>query len=486
MNHPLTEARKTLLLALPMVIGQVATQLMHATDLAMIGRVGVVPLAAATFGVTVFNLCWLIGIGPITAVSILVGEAHGAGDEVRARFVVRHGLIVSGLIGTLLSLLLMFVVSRTSIWHFGQPAEVIEEAWTYLLYLCATTVPLLLFITFKAYDEARGWPWLPLWFNAGSIVLNIALNWVFIYGHLGAPPMGLAGAGLATLLSRVIVLMFFWVYERRAPHIALRWTAQEWRKIDFKLCLELLWLGIPISLQIVFEVAAFNCALFMMGWLPHGTVALAAHAIALNYAALAFMVPLGVMFAASIRIGQARGSGNYKQARVIGWTTIGVAVIFMSVVAVVFSLGRHQLPYLFLNDSVGDAAPAVISLASTLLFIAAAFAVFDGIQVSAIGVLRGYRDVRLPTVISFIAYWLLCLPIGFGLAFRLDGTDAVPPLVARVIAFLPLPAGGAMGAPGVWAGLVVGLVVVAVAMLGRFVVISRREHSGGDPLSQSI
>lgn len=457
-----------------MVIGQVASQLMHATDLAMVGRVGVVPLAAATFGVTVFNLFWLIGIGPVSAMSILAGEAHGAADEGRARFVARHGLIVTGGMAAAISLVLVGIVLGTSIWHLGQPAEVLAEARTYLLYLAATTLPLLLFITFKAYDEARGWPWLPLWYNAGSIVLNIVLNWIFIYGHLGVPAMGLAGAGLATLLSRLAVLAAFWFHQVRSERIGLRWSWPEWLTVDWRLCLEMLRLGMPIGLQIIFEVAAFNCALFMVGWLPDGAVALAAHAIALNYAALAFMVPLGVMFAASIRVGQARGAREFVRARIIGRSTIAVAVGFMGTVAIVFTLGRHQLPYLFLNDSVGEAAPAVIALASTLLLFAAAFAVFDGIQVSAIGVLRGYRDVRLPTVLTFVAYWLICLPTGFYLGFRLDGSDALPPTLAAIVDALPLPPGLGRGAPGVWTGLVLGLVVVSLALLWRFAVISRR------------
>jgi multidrug resistance protein, MATE family len=479
MPDSLLEVRKTLWLALPMVIGQVASQLMHATDLAMVGRVGVVPLSAAAFGATVYNFFWLFGIGPVTALSILVGEAHGAGREDQARFVLRQGLVLTAVFGLILTGLVLGLTQGTDFWRLGQPAEVADGARNYLAYLAASTTPLLLFIAFKAYNEARGWPWLPLWFNLGSILLNIVLNWIFIYGNLGAPAMGLDGAGLATFLSRVLTLVAFWAYLRRAPRPGLSWTRAEWRVIDPRKCWELLRLGMPIGFQIVLEVAAFSSALIFVGWLPNGTVALAAHSIALNYAALAFMVPLGVMFAASIRVGQARGAAEFARARVIGWSTLAVAVGFMACVALVFTLGRHQLPHLFLQETVGDDAPAVIALASTLLLLAAAFAVFDGTQVTVIGVLRGYRDVRLPTIFTFIAYWLLCLPMGFWLAFRLDGTDTLPGPVARVVDWLPLPPGLGLGAPGVWLGLVLGLVVVSIALVWRFVVIGRRAEEEG-------
>ena len=468
------EARKTLALASPMVLGQLATHAMQVTDMAMVGRVGVVPLAAASFGATVFGFFWLLGIGPVTALGIVVGEAHGASDDARARRVLRHGMVVVAAAGVLLTTLLVGVAGGTNWWHLGQPAEVIAATRSYLFYLAGSTVPLLLFISYKAYAEARGWPWLPLWFVLGSILLNIALNWVFIYGHLGAPAMGLDGAGLATLLSRLVVLaVFAWFLAVYRP-IRLRWRLGEWLRNEVRLLWELCRLGFPISLQILFEVGAFNLALIMMGWLPDGTVALAAHSIALNYAALAFMVPLGVMFATSIRVSQARGAGRLEQARQIGWSAIGISALFMGGVAAFFVLGRQELPYLFLHDNVGDAAPAVLTLASTLLLFAAAFAVFDGVQVVTVGVLRGYRDVRGPTVLAFVVFWLVCLPMGFLLGFRLDGTDGVPPLVAWLVASLPLPQGGGMGAEGVWMGLVLGLVLISLALLGRFVVIARR------------
>jgi MATE family multidrug resistance protein len=478
MSRLLPEARQTLLLALPMVIGQVCGQLLQVVDLAMVGRVGVLPLAAGMFGNTVFTLFWLFGIGPITAVTILAGEAHGAGDDRRARTVVRHGLVVVGFFALLISSLLGALVMWTEFWHLGQPADVVAEAKPYLFYLGASMLPLLLFIVFKAYSEARGWPWLPLWFNIGAIFLNIFLNWIFIFGNLGAPAMGLTGAGLATLLARVIALIAFWAYLHRSAKTTLRWAWPEWLRVDGRLCFDLIRLGVPIGLQIVFEVGAFSCALFMMGWLPDGAIALAAHAIALNFASLAFMVPLGVMFAASIRVSQARGAGEFHRARTIGWSTLHVAVVFMSAVAVVYALGRHHLPYLFLDDTVGAEAPAVLALASTLMLFAAGFAVFDGIQVTAIGVLRGYRDVRFATLVTFVAFWLLCLPAGFYLGFKLDGTDAVPLPLQAVIEVLPVGAGQGWGAPGVWAGLVLGLFVVAVVLAVRFIFVARRAISG--------
>ncbi|MFP4282567.1 MAG: MATE family efflux transporter [Opitutales bacterium] len=476
MASNLTEVRKTLWLALPMVIGQVASQLMHVTDLAMVGRVGVVELAGAAFGNNVFNIVWLIGIGPVTAMSILVGEAHGGGREHRARTVLRHGLLVVGAFALFLGGGLAWVVLGSDIWHLGQPEEVIAAARTYLLFLASSTLPLLLFIVFKAYSEARGWPWLPFWFNAGSILLNIFLNWVFIYGNLGAPRLELAGAGLATVLSRVVALVALALFMRASARTQVRWPLAEWGQFDPRLGLDVVKLGIPIGLQILFEVGAFNCAVFMIGWLPDGTVSIAAHSIAINLTALAFMVPLGVMFAASIRVGQARGAGNQAQARQIGWSTIGVAVGFMACVALTFVVGREWLPYLFLSEDVGDRAGDVVALASSLLLLAAAFAIFDGAQVTAIGVLRGFRDVRWPTLMTFVAYWVICLPLGFWLAFHFDGREQFPGVLATVAKWLP--EGPGLGPHGVWIGLCVGIIAICFAVLVRFHIIGNRAVKG--------
>jgi|TARA_B110000438_G_scaffold240764_1_gene239579 MATE family multidrug resistance protein len=471
MSGALEQMRKTLKLAFPMVIGNLATQLMYVVDMAMVGRVGVAELAAGTFATNVFNIFWFVGLGIVTAISVSVGEAHGAGDDQKARHVVRNGFFVAGFASAVLGGGLAAIVYWTDLWHLGQPEEVIVLGRDYLLLLAASSVPLMLFIVQKAYCESRERPWEPLWFNLGAIALNVVLNWILIYGNLGAPALGLVGAGIATLLSRIIVLIASTLWIRMRSGMSLRWSRQEWMAFDWVQAKDLTFLGIPIGLQIFFEIAAFNCAGFMMGWLPNGVVAIAAHSIALNYAGLAFMVPLGVMFAAVIRVGQARGAGRLEEARTIGWTTIALAAVFMAGMAAIYALGRNWLPRLYLDDSVGTRAPEVLALASILMLFAAALAIADGVQVTAIGVLRGYRDTRIPTLLAFVGYWLGCLPLGFWMGFRLDGSEALP---GPINALLPyFPEGLGWGAPGIWAGICISMIPVAVAMFFRFRYTSR-------------
>lgn len=467
----LSEMRATWRLAVPMMIGQVASHAVQVVDMAMIGRVGVAPLAAATFSNNVFWIFVLFTFGLGSALSIMVSEAHGRGDHGKKHEILRIGLLVCGAAAILGAVLLGGLVSGTDWWTLGQPAEVIAEARSYLVYLAISMVPLLLFSSLKGYCEAVDDPWTPFYHLIVAIIANIALNWVFIFGNLGAPAMGLDGAGLATVLARVLSMLTLWWWMSWARKHRLRWRWREFFRFEAGQKWELVKLGAPIGLQISFEVAAFNCAVFMMGWLPHGTVAIAAHSIAINYAALAFMVPLGLMFAVSIRVGQARGSGRLREAERIGWGATLMAIAFMIVVAVTFVTLRDYLPYLFISESVGDDAPAVLALASLLLLFAAAFAVFDGMQVVLAGALRGYRDVRVPTIITFVAYWIICLPLGFYFAFALDGTDRIP----AGLAWLEGPFSGlGYGAKGIWSGLCLGIALSASSLLLRFWIVAKR------------
>lgn len=460
-----------------MVLGQVATHAVQVVDLAMIGRVGVDPLAAATFATNVFLLFALFTFGLASALSIMVGEEHGRGDPARAKEILRIGLLVCGAAAIFSGGALGGIVFWTDWWQLGQPREILAEASSYLIYLAVSMIPLQLFYSLKGYCEAVNRPWLPLIFLTLAIVANVALNWVFIFGNLGAPAMGLDGAGLATVLARIIALVGLWAWMARAPAHRLRWGWAAFFRIEIARKWELLKLGAPIGLQICFEMAAFNAAVFMMGWMPDGAVALAAHSIAINYAALVFMVPLGLMFSVSIRIGQARGEGDPFKARRIGWGSVIMAMGFMATMALCFVTFRNYMPYLFLSPSVGDDAPAVIALASVLLLFAAAFAIFDGVQIVASGALRGYRDVRLPTVITFVVYWLICLPLGFVLAFRLDGTDRLPAPLQTLANIVPFDGAG-LAARGVWVGLCAGLALAAISLSIRFYFVSRPEAKG--------
>lgn len=476
MNPLLGEMRATWRLALPMVIGQVASHLVQFADMAMIGRVGVHSLAAASFANNVFFLFILFSFGLGSALSILVSEAHGRRDHAEKLEILRIGLLVCGAAAVVGALALSGLVLGTNWWHLGQPEVVLAEAKSYLIYLAVSMVPLLLFSSLKGYCEAVDDPWNPLLHLCGAIAANVFFNWVFIFGNLGAPAMGLDGAGLATVMARTLSVVTLWIWMGWARKHRMRWRWREFFRFEVRRKWELIRLGTPIGLQISFEVATFNVAVFMMGWMPNGPVAIAAHAIAMNYCALAFMVPLGVMFAVSIRVGQARGDNNLPQARRIGLAAAIMVAAFMLVVAFIFITFRDWLPFLFLSVAAENEVELVLALASKLLLFGAIFAVFDGLQVVLIGALRGFRDVRIPTIISFVTYWVICLPLGFVLAFRLDGTDRLPGVVAKMADMLPA-IGQGFGAEGIWIALCIALSLAGVVASVRFWWVVWRGHA---------
>ena len=431
----LREARATLALAIPMTTGQLGQMLLGFSDSLMIGRVGVVPLAACAFANNVLNPLFVTGIGLIAGVSILAAQAHGAQRPREAGETLRHGLVIS--IGTGLLLVAVVLLSGPFLTLFRQPPEVLAQARPFLVIVGWSLVPALAWQCLKQYCEALSHPLLPTLAMLGTVLLNIFLSWVLIYGHLGAPARGLGGAAWATFTARRVLLAFTAGLVLRSPRfrdaLPERWAARlSWTQIRRQLAV-----GLPVAVQLFFEVGFFALAAVLIGSL--GAMPLAAHQVAITYAALTFMVPLGVSMAVSVRIGQAVGAGEKARVRIIGLGGIGMAVAFMAATATVFLLAGAPLAGLAVVD-----APTA-ALAAQLLVVAGVFQVFDGAQVASMGALRGLTDVRLPTAIAFVSYWLIALPTCylFGIA-RHDG------------------------ARGVWWGVTLGLAVASAGLLARF------------------
>ena len=276
----------------------------------------------------------------------------------------------------------------------------------------------------------------------GAVVLNVFASWVLIYGHLGAPALGLVGAGWATLGARTLTLVVTGALVLRSPRfretLPARWLAGlSWRRLRAQLGI-----GLPVALQLLLEVGTFSLAALMMGWF--GAPALAAHQVAVSYAALTFMFPLGIASAVGIRVGQAVGAGDRGQVRIIGLGGIGMAVVLMSVFAVGFLLGGGQLARLFIHD-----APTA-ALAARLLLVAGVFQVFDGTQVVSMNALRGLPDMRVPTALAFVSYWLVAIPAAYFIGIV-----------------------GHYGPLGIWWGLAAGLAFAATTLLGRFLARTR-------------
>ncbi len=427
----LHESRLTLRLALPLMIGQLSQMLLGVADTVMVGHLGVKDLAALTFANSLFHVPFVFGIGLLTGISVFTSNSRGAGDAAGARGSCRHGLYLATTLG-----LVLFVISWIISDHldaFGQPPEVAARTTVFFRIVMASVIPALASIALKNHADALNRPWPPFWIFLGGVGLNVGLNWVMIYGKLGCPELGFEGAAWATLISRITILVAMICWLLRAKGLR-EWVPYRWfRAPDFADLRRLLSVGLPASIQMVCEVSAFSLAGLIMG--SFGSAAMAAHQIAITLAATAFMIPLGLSMALTVRIGEAHGAGEMHRLRPIvvsGWFLAGLYSITGAGFFLVF--GKF-LASLFIS------APDVIMLAGAMLVIVAVFQLFDSLQVASSAMLRGLRDARVPAVMGFAAYWLVGLPVGAVLAF-----------------------GFQLGAVGVWWGLAAGLFVAAITL----------------------
>ena len=438
------EVRRTLGLAGPIIMGQLGQMLMQIIDTVMVGRIGVVPLAGAALGGSIFTVILVFGFGLCAAVHVRVAQAYGAGQKERCATVLRHGVIIA----------IVYAVICGSGIHagidflgkIGQPPDVVEQTKPYLVLIGWSLVPILTYQCFKNFCEAQNRQWLPFCVLFAGLFLKVILNWIFIFGRFGFPAWGLWGAGLSTMVTRVFMLgllITVVAYSRRLVILEKVGSIFSFQASFFR---QLLGLGVPSASQFLFEAGAFTMVSLMMGWISAQW--LAAHQIAVQVAALSFMVPLGMSFAVAIRVGHAVGSEDRAAVRHIGFGAIGFAVCFMSLCALVLYNWRLELPTLFIDN------PEVIRRASQLLVVAAIFQVFDGVQIVCLGALRGLADVKVPAVMIFCVYWGICIPSGYVFAFILKYQGL-----------------------GLWFGLLIGLVTASIFLAIRFFLITRRVSS---------
>lgn len=414
--------------------GHVGQMLMGLVDTVMVGRVGVVPLAACAFANTVLSVPFVFGFGVLSAVSVRAAHAFGSNSPGEAASVARGGFLIALLLALPFVGLAYLLLPWISV--FGQPEEVNGIVGTYLLYCAWSMVPAFWTSVSKSFCEAFSRPWVPFWIVMGGVLLNIFLNWIFIFGNLGAPAMGIDGAGLATLLARVASALALFLYPRFARGLREAWPRGPLLVGSVTPARILARIGLPAGGMHLFEVSGFAFGSLMMGWISVN--ALAAHQIAIICAATTFMVPLGLSQALCVRVGQCRGSGRLDLLRPIIWggalLTLGVMSTFM----LGFVFGGRFLASAFIGE------PEVVELTAKLLMVAGVFQIFDGVQVVAAGTLRGFEDTRVPMLIGIFSYWVVALPISYTGAFVVG-----------------------WGAPAVWVGFVVGLGVAAVALSMR-------------------
>jgi len=429
----LRELPATLRLAAPITAGQVGQMLMGVADTVMVGQVGTLPLAACSFANSVLMVVAIAGYGVFTAVSVRVSHAHGAGVAESMSRALYAGLGLAAVFG--LAGALFFHAAYPVFHYFGQAPGVVEEARAYTLIVGWSLLPSFAIAVLRNYLDSQSRPWPAFWIMLGGVLLNVVLNWILIYGKLGAPEMGLAGAGWATLISRIATVVglvwYVWGGSLRPRH---RLT------FDRSLLSEnaaILRLGVPAGLSLLSEVGAFTVAAILIGHL--GAVPLAAHQIAITCASTTFMFPLGVAMASTVRIAQATGAGRKNLLRPIAAGAWAIGLIVMAAFALILLVANHPIAAAFVRD------PEVISIAASLLVVAGIFQLVDGVQVVGSGLLRGLRDTTGPMVITVAAYWGVALPLGTWLTFTTG-----------------------MGASGMWTGLALGLFIAAALLVKRF------------------
>ncbi|MFO7720132.1 MAG: MATE family efflux transporter [Gillisia sp.] len=435
------EFQKNLNIAFPVMMGQLGHVLVSLVDNLMIGQLGAAPLAAVSLGNSLVFIALALGIGFSFAITPLIAEADGAGDIEKGRSYFHHGIMMCAVSGIFLFLVLL--LAKPVLYHLNQPPEVVDLAIPYLEIVAFSMIPLMIFQAYKQFADGLSQTKYAMYAILISNVVNVIFNYLLIYGIWVFPRLELRGAAIGTLISRFFMLWFIWEILRRKKKFRsyFIWSKKELLKMAiFK---RLLALGFPTALQMFFEVAIFAGTILLAGTL--GTNPQAANQIALNLASMTYMIAVGLGVTATIRVGNQKGLRNYKDLRRIALSTFLLVFIIEAVFALGFILLKDWLPTLYIDNS------EVIILAAQLLIIAALFQLSDGLQVVILGALRGLQDVKIPTLICFIAYWIIGFPVSiyFGKADKL-------------------------GSMGIWLGLLVGLSASAILLYFRFNYLSRK------------
>jgi len=441
MVHIKRHIASTFQLAYPVIIGQLGIIMMGVVDSLMVGKLGAAPLAAASLGNGMAFIIMIIGIGVSYAVTPLVAIAVGAGKMEDCGVYFRQSLLVNSVFSIIIAIIIYFAADL--IQYLDQPEDVQIQAASYMKIIGLSAVPLLLFQSYKQFIEGLSVMRPAMIITLIANLVNAFTNWVLIFGNLGFPALELNGAGWATFASRIFMALLLMGFVMKNKFFKQYDVSFHYRSINLPVIKKILSLGLPSGFQYFFEVGAFAFAVVMVGWL--GTAQLAAHQIALNLASISFMAVLGISVAGSIRVGNAVGMKDIAETRRAGFTASLLGASIMLIAGIIFILGRNFLPTLYVNDEI------VISYASSLLIIAALFQLSDGTQAVGIGILRGLTDVKIPTAITFIAYWIVGLPVGYLLGFTFK-----------------------LGVQGVWIGLLLGLTTSAILLTLRF--NSRSKH----------
>lgn len=392
-------------------------------------------LGASAFAGSVFVIFLVFGFGVLAPLAPLFAHIEGRGEHAKANELLKNTVLVTCLLGLLLILLLYVLLPFLG--YFGQTQEVLQSGRNFYLIITWSLLPALLFQVYRQFTDGIGETKVAMAAMFLGVMLNILGNALLI------PWFGLDGAAYSTLITRSLMALTLIIYIHKNPGFK-KYLPRKWN-FNFHLgtILHTLRLGLPNGLTFFFEVGAFASAAIMMGWF--GTLPLAAHQIAISLASTTFLIALGLGIASSIRVGFEAGQGRHREARFAGFVSIRLGFFFMAICALGFYWLRFFLPLLYVHD------PEVIHLAASFLGVVALFEVFDGVQAVAVGALRGLADTKWPSVLAFVAYWVLGLPLGYMMAFRWG-----------------------VGPVAIWWGLLIGLVFISIFLTWRFHLLSRR------------
>ncbi len=456
--QPYKEHYKTnLKLAVPVVISQLGHTLVQTADSIIVGHfAGTISLAAVSLVNSIFVVVLVAGLGISYGLTPLIAQHNGRHEHTQCGRLLANSLLIN-CISAVILFAAVYYGSVYMLTHLHQSPAVAQQARPYLFLLGLSLLPLLVFNTFKQFTEGLGFTRQAMYISIGGNILNICLGIIFVKGLFGVHPMGIAGVGYSTLIDRCVmaIIMASFVFRHARFKSYIRDFAL--RSITKARSIQVLKIGAPVAMQGAFEVSAFGGAAIMIGTI--GAVEQAAHQVAINLSSITYMMASGISAAAAIKSGNYFGVRNHESLRSSALASYHIVLAFMLCTALFFAAANRWLPWLYTNDE------HVIVIASRLLIIAALFQLFDGAQVVGLGILRGMGDVNIPTLITFLAYWILGLPIGYCLGFYFH-----------------------LGVAGIWYGLVLGLLIASALLYLRFNIISTKylQLPGDQPVVSEI
>lgn len=419
-------------------------------DNIMVGQLGTAELAAVSLGNSFMFIAMSVGIGFSTAITPLVAEADSAKNFNLGKSSFKHGLFLCTVLGIVL--FLSVFIAKPLLYFMKQPVEVVELAMPYLNLVAFSLIPLIVFQAFKQFSDGLSMTRYPMYATILANVVNVILNYVLIFGKFGFPEMGIVGAAYGTLVSRFIMVVHLWWLLTKKEKSKAFVTNIKIFVLDKLMIRKLINLGAPSAMQMFFEVAIFTAAIWLSGLL--GKNPQAANQIALNLSSMTFMVAMGLSVASMIRVGNQKGLGQYFELRRIAFSLFMLAILLSIFFAAIFYIFHDDLPKLYVDyDDTKNLIDntEVVSIAAKLMIAAAIFQISDGIQVVVLGALRGLQDVKIPTIITFISYWV----VGFPISYFLGKEDAY-------------------GSFGIWLGLLAGLTTAAILLFIRFNYLTKK------------